>query len=62
MKMDMVTRGLRNEIFGVLVSFCTGLIMGIIASQVYDPDFRSHEMISRGTSNRFITLYVYLLH
>ena len=51
MKMNIVMRGFRNEMCGILVSLLVGFFMGIIASQVYDPDFRSHEMMSRGTGD-----------
>jgi glucan phosphoethanolaminetransferase (alkaline phosphatase superfamily) len=49
MQMNIVLRGFRNEIIGILVSLLVGFLMGLIASQIYDPDFRSHEMMSRGT-------------
>lgn len=49
MKMNIVMRGFRNEMIGIVVSLVVGFTMGLIASQIYDPDFRSSEMMSRGT-------------
>ena len=47
-KTDIILRGMRNEIVGVLISLLVGLVMGIVSAFVYGSDFRSHEMISRG--------------
>lgn len=56
---DIVYRGLRNEAWGVFLSMLTGFLLGIFSSFVYNPEFRSHEMISRGTvSNLTLGLLV----
>mmetsp|Transcript_2348 Transcript_2348/g.3604 ORF Transcript_2348/g.3604 Transcript_2348/m.3604 type:complete len:401 (-) Transcript_2348:35-1237(-) len=49
MKFDIVLRGIRNEAWGVAMSLIVGIVMGLCASQVFDPEYRSHEMLSRGT-------------
>jgi len=46
---DIVYRGLRNETWGVFISMLTGFLLGVCSSFVYNPEFHSHEMISRGT-------------
>ncbi len=53
-KTDIVSRGLRNEGYGVAISLVVGLIMGLCASQLYDPDFHSTEMVSRGQLSSLI--------
>ena len=47
-KYDIVRRGLRNELYGVAISFIVGISMGLCASQLYGPNYESEEMISRG--------------
>jgi hypothetical protein len=47
-KGENVSRGLRNEAAGVIVSLLVGLIMGFCASPFIDENFSSGEMESRG--------------
>lgn len=46
---DIVYRGLRNEAWGVFISLLTGFLLGVCSTFVYNPQFHSHEMVSRGT-------------
>ena len=48
LKWDIVKRGLRNELLGVLITFCVGVLVGGCAFPYYGAHFRSLEMTSRG--------------
>lgn len=45
---SVIRRGLRNEVVGILISFLTGLTIGLISSGLYSPEYRSNEMVERG--------------
>lgn len=45
---SVIRRGLRNEVVGILISFFTGLTIGLISSGLYSPEYRSNEMVERG--------------
>lgn len=45
---ESVYRGLRNEMVGIVISFVTGLMIGVIATGIYAPHYRSNEMVERG--------------
>lgn len=47
-KTDIVARGMRNEIVGILITFFVGFVMGLCAVHIYGSGYRSSEMISRG--------------
>lgn len=47
-KYEIVRRGLRNEMYGIVISLIVGLTMGLCASQLYSPNYVSEEMESRG--------------
>eukprot|EP00937_MAST-01D_sp_MAST-1D-sp2_P003747 g3747.t1 len=59
---EFIMRGLKNEAIGILITICSGVLIGICIAQLYGPDcehysptgwcygkLRSSEMISRGT-------------
>ena len=58
MKMNIVKRGIRNEIVGILISLLVGLIMGACAANVYDEGYMSDEMKSRGKGSISLMLQI----
>lgn len=49
---SVIRRGLRNEVVGILISFFTGLTIGLISSGLYSPEYRSNEMVERGEGTK----------
>lgn len=45
---EYIQRGMRNEIIGILISLVTGFVIGIAGGFIYDPSYRSSEMVGRG--------------
>lgn len=48
MKSNIISRGLRNEIVGVLISLAVGFVMGVASAHIYGHEYRSEQMITRG--------------
>ena len=48
MKKNIVLRGMRNEVVGVLISLMVGFAIGLASSRIYGSEYRSSEMVSRG--------------
>lgn len=57
-KADLIYRGVRNEVIGIIISFLTGLIIGAVATAIYPPDYRSAEMVQRGQPTRLVYGFV----
>lgn len=49
-----IHRGLRNELVGILVSFVMGLTIGVIGSFCYSANYRSDEMVGRGSTSNLL--------
>jgi hypothetical protein len=54
---SVVRRGFRNELVGVFISLFTGIVMGLFAATYYKPDFRSGEITSRGSGDRYLFIF-----
>ncbi len=51
---ETIRKGVRNELIGILISFMTGLTIGIVGALVYPASYRSGEMVGRGTPSNLI--------
>jgi uncharacterized hydrophobic protein (TIGR00271 family) len=45
---QIMRKGLRNELAGIVISFTVGFLMGIVAASFFSPEFRSAQMVDRG--------------
>jgi uncharacterized membrane protein len=51
---DVILKGIRNEIIGIVLSFVVGLSIGVIAAFSYSMNYRSAEIVGRGTAVNLI--------
>lgn len=47
--MSIISRGVKNEVIGVIICFVVGTIMGLMSGLYHDCDFSSQEIESRGS-------------